>query len=288
MTAPPQGVETDHVEFPAGKVRYYRAGHSGPAVVLLHGGGIDNAMLSWRHTIATLSVDHRVYLPDLPRYGDSREWHGRAGQRTLEELLRWLLDEWGVQRATLVGLSTGGSAATGFALRHPHRVNGLVLVGAGGLQHRIPHQTLTYLLVRSRVAGPMIARSMRWSNGLCRRYLRGVLHDRTQVHDLEALTRELRAELRGLQSVFSDWQYDAVERRTMKVNHLPQLHRIQCPMMVIHGAADAQVPVSVAHEAAGAVRGSKLRVIPEAGHWCQREKPNEFNAAIREFLNHSF
>lgn len=117
MTALPQGVETDHIEFPAGKIRFHRAGGSGPAIVLLHGGGVDNGMLSWRHTVPVLAVDHTVFVPDLPGQGGSRPWHGRADQRTCEEALRWLLDAWRVPDATVVGMSMGGSIATGFALR---------------------------------------------------------------------------------------------------------------------------------------------------------------------------
>ncbi|GAB3543989.1 pimeloyl-ACP methyl ester carboxylesterase [Actinopolyspora lacussalsi] len=286
MTAPPQGSATEHAEFPAGTIRYYRAGTAGPAIVLVHGGGIDNAMISWRHTIPALAADHRVFVPDLPRHGGSRNWSGRVGQRTMEEILRWLLDLWGVERAVLVGLSTGGSAVTGFTLRHPHRASGLVLVASGGLRHRIAGQLPMYLMLRSRVAGPAIARLAKLSRGTCRRYLsRGVLHAPGRVADLEQLLDEVLAELRGTDSVFSDWLFEAVGSRSMRVNHLPLLDRVRCPTMLIHGAADRRVPLQVSRTAADVVPGSELRVLTEAGHWCHREKPGEFNAALREFLN---
>lgn len=286
MTAPPQGVEVDHVEFPAGTIRYYTAGHSGPAIVLLHGGGVDNGLISWRHAIPALAADHRVYVPDLPRHGGSRQWRGRANQRTLEEVMRWLFDTWGLHDATLVGLSSGGSVATGFALRHPHRVRGLIPVGSAGLQHRLPHHLLTYSLVKARFVGPALARVMGLHRSLTRSYLtRGVLSGSESAADFDALVDEVHEELRGSRSVFVDWQAEAITRRGMAVNHLPQLDRIRCPTMFVHGEQDRQVPVSVAREAAEAVRGARLRVISGAGHWCHREKPNEFNALLREFVN---
>ncbi|ASU77794.1 alpha/beta hydrolase [Actinopolyspora erythraea] len=285
MTAP-SSVVTEHVEFPAGTIRYHRAGSAGPAVVLLHGGGIDNAMISWRHAIPALAVDHRVFLPDLPRHGGSGNWTGNAGQRTLEEVLRWLLDLWGLDRAVLVGLSTGGSVVTGFTLRHPQRVNGLVLAAPDGLRHRIAGQLPTYLMLRSRFSGPAIAALAGMSRGLCRQYLnRGVLHEPGRMADTEQLLDEVLAEARESGSVFSDWQFEAVGSRNMRVNHLPYLDRIRCPTMFVHGEFDRQVPVEVSRTAARAVAGSELRVLTEAGHWCQREKPDEFNAALREFLN---
>ena len=113
MSAPPQGLVTDEIEFTAGKIRFYRAGTSGPAIVLLHGGGPDNALLSWRHAFPVLAADHQVFAPDLPGQGGSMPWRGRANQRTFEEVLRWLLDAWQLPAVTLVGMSMGGTLVLG-------------------------------------------------------------------------------------------------------------------------------------------------------------------------------
>ncbi|MBB5155298.1 alpha/beta fold hydrolase [Saccharopolyspora phatthalungensis] len=286
MTAPPQGVEVDQIEFPAGKIRFYRAGSSGPAIVLLHGGGPDNALLSWRRTIGVLAADHRVFAPDLPGQGGSMPWRGSANQRTFEEMLRWLLDAWRVPEVILVGLSMGGSIAAGFTLRHPQRVRGLVLVDSTGLQHKVPHHFLTYALLRSRFAGPLAAKLLRLNRSLARQMLtRGFFTGGQPVPDLESIVDEIVSEAGARGSVFADWHADAIDRRAMRINHLPHLGRIQCPVMVIHGERDAIVPVSAARDAAGAIPGSSLRVISETGHWPNREKPNEFNALLREFVN---
>jgi pimeloyl-ACP methyl ester carboxylesterase len=286
MTAPPQGVEVDHVEFPAGKIRFYRAGMTGPAIILLHGGGLDNGLLSWRPTIPVLAEDHRVYVPDLPGQGGSLAWRGRANQRTCEEVLRWLLDAWNIQDAILVGLSTGGSIATGFALRHPQRVRGLVLVNSGGMVHRLQRHLLTYLLIRSRFMGPLAAKILGLNRSLVRQLLtRTIFTGNQPVRDLETIVDEVLTEIRHRGSVFTDWQRDSIDRRGMKINHLPHLERIRCPTMIIHGDQDPAVPVSCSQETASAIRGSSLRVIPGTGHWPNREKPNEFNALLREFVN---
>ena len=55
--------------------------------------------------------------------------------------------------------------------------------------------------------------------------------------------------------------------------------------MVIHGDQDPIVPLSAAQQAAEAISGAQLRVVPGAGHWPHREKPTEFNALLREFVN---
>ncbi|WP_233576522.1 alpha/beta fold hydrolase [Saccharopolyspora rhizosphaerae] len=286
MTAPPQGVEVDQIEFPAGKIRYYEAGTDGPPIVLLHGGGPDNALISWRNTIEVLAADHRVYAPDLPGQGGSTEWRGRANQRTFEEVLRWLLDAWRVPQATLVGLSMGGSIATGFTLRHPQRVRALALVDSTGVQHRMPHHLMTYLLMRAGFTGRAAATMLRANRSLVRLALNKVFFaDASSVSDLESIIDEVRAEAGARRSVFADWHADAINRRSMTINHVPQLPRIACPVTVIHGEKDALVPVASAHEVARAIPGAQLRVMPQAGHWPNRERPTEFNALLREFVN---
>ena len=286
MTAPPQGVEVDQIEFPAGTIRYYRAGTSGTPVVLLHGGGPDNALLSWRNTIGTLAADHQVFAPDLPGQGGSVAWRGRANQRTFEEVLRWLLDAWQVPQAILIGLSMGGSIATGFTLRHPQRVRALALVDSTGVQHRMPRHLLTYLLMHTDLSGRLAANLLRRSRGLTRTALaRTFFADATKVTDLESIIDEVVAEASARRSVFADWHADAIGRRTMNINHLPNLGQINCPAMVIHGEQDALVPVASAREVAEAIPGAKLRVLPQSGHWPNREHPAEFNSLLREFVN---
>ncbi|WP_019855230.1 alpha/beta fold hydrolase [Actinopolyspora mortivallis] len=285
MTAPTQDVHTEHLGFPAGTVRYHRAGDTGPAVVLLHGGGVDNALISWRHTIAPLAADHRVYLPDLPGHGGSKQWSGTLGQRTLEEVLRWLLDSWGVSRAVLVGSSVGGSAAVGFALRHPERVRGLVLTGCEGLRHSLPNQLGTYLRTRVRLPDRTVTRLLALRREFCGLLTRRLLYAPDQLFDREQLLTELHAELRERTGLLSGWYSETVGSGHMRVNHLPGVHGLRCPTVLVHGEHDSWIPLATAEKAARAIPGCDLRVIRQAGHWCHREKPGEFNGALREFVN---
>lgn len=120
-----------------GAIRYDRSGESDSAVVLLHGGGLDNARLSWRHLLPALADVHRVYAPDWPKHGGSWPWRSIADQAGLERCLGHLLDRWELRSAALVGVSMGASAALGFTLAHPERVDRLVLLDPGGLQETV-------------------------------------------------------------------------------------------------------------------------------------------------------
>lgn len=97
----------------------------GPPVVVLHGALADHR--ACRSFIAGLSARHRVITPDLR--GSGRSWSGAPLDfDTLADDLAALLDRLGEDRVVMAGLSSGSGVALRFALRHPERTAGLVLV----------------------------------------------------------------------------------------------------------------------------------------------------------------
>ena len=101
-----------------------------PPVVLLHGAGcnLEDMHLALGERLA---ARHRVILLDRPGFGWS-ERNAREGSSAADQaaILREVLDRLGVDRAVLVGHSWGGTLALAFALDHPQRVSGLVLIAA--------------------------------------------------------------------------------------------------------------------------------------------------------------
>jgi pimeloyl-ACP methyl ester carboxylesterase len=65
----------------------------------------------------------------------------------------------------------------------------------------------------------------------------------------------------------------------------PLLSQLQCPVLIVHGADDQLIPVSEAKLMHQQLPGSRLVVIPEAGHLPNLEQPELFNQAVREFLS---
>ncbi len=97
-----------------------------PPIVLVHGLVIAGAYLY--PLAALLAPKARVYVPDLPGYGFSAASH-TLSVAGLADALAAFLDARGIVRAQCVGNSFGCQVLAEFALRHPGRVDRLVLQG---------------------------------------------------------------------------------------------------------------------------------------------------------------
>ena len=119
----------------AGKPIFFAEAGTGPAVVMLHGGGPGASGASnYSRNIDALAKNFRVIVPDMPGYGRSTKGVDQSDPfGYLADMIRGLLDELGIDTAHLIGNSYGGAAALRLALDTTHRVGKLVLMGPGGI-----------------------------------------------------------------------------------------------------------------------------------------------------------
>jgi pimeloyl-ACP methyl ester carboxylesterase len=98
---------------------------TGPAIIMLHGGMANH--LAALPLVGPLGERYRIVVPDVR--GNGKSWCGAS--LTFDQLaddVERLLDHLGCDRAVVGGVSSGSGIALRFALRHPNRVLGLVLV----------------------------------------------------------------------------------------------------------------------------------------------------------------
>ena len=126
---------TEHTVTVAGKPIFVAEAGTGPAVVMLHGGGPGASGVSnYSRNIDALAEHFRVIVPDMPGYGRSAKGVDHDDPfGYLADMIRGLLDELGIDTAHLIGNSYGGAAALRLALDTPDRVGKLVLMGPGGI-----------------------------------------------------------------------------------------------------------------------------------------------------------
>jgi len=263
-------------------IHYLRAGETGSALVLLHGGSADSASLSWRPTMDLFSRSHSVIAPDLPGYGSS----GKPEQNYTVEYYTRFLSRFGrhvgLERFSLVGLSMGGHISGSFALQCPSMVEKLVLANSAGLGTQWHWQVLAKLMVKL----PRLHKRVREiGNREMMKLSLGKI-----VHDPEVITEDLINEIAknaaesGAGRAWRSYLEHEMSWSGFENDLAGRLAEITQPTLIIHGSKDRLIPVKWATKAHQLIPDSRLLVLEQCGHWPQREKPVEFHQAVLDFL----
>ncbi len=284
----PPETESRTVVVDGTRIRYLVAGPesaASPPVVFLHGGGTDEATLSWRETIPALAATRRIYAPDWPGYGESDAPNVEFSIEYYVDVLDGFLDALDIDAPALVAISMGGGIGLGFALRFPERVARLALVDSYGLGGTVPGGSLGYLFVRIPFVSELITTLSGRSRRLAALSLRGI------VGSSESVTPELVDELAAASRrpnasrAFRSFQRAEVGPMGLRTNYVDRLPDLSVPTLFVHGERDPLVPVEWAVRAGTLVSDADVRILPNCGHWPPRERPVRFNELLRRFLD---
>lgn len=273
------------VELPEGPLSVLSAGERGSPVVLLSGGGLDNALISWSHLMGDLATDHRVVALDWPKQGRSRPWNGVADHAGLVEAVDMVMDHFGFGRAHLVGLSQGGAVALAQAIARPDRVERVVALAPGGVSSYAPglHQLL-WLSGRSRLLNTTVPSLFSRRRSQVAAMARRVLFA-GPVADFDDVVDQMWAEARQNGAGPSDWQKRSLNPWGLNVDLRPRLGRIVSPTLFLQGDQDVLVSPRATIAAMCEVPAARLRMLRGHGHWLHRQSPGLVNALVRDFLD---
>ena len=269
----------------AGKPIFVAETGSGPAVVMLHGGGPGASGVSnYSRNIDALAQDFRVIVPDMPGYGRSTKGVDQSDPfGYLADMIRGLLDELGLATAHLIGNSYGGAAALRLALDAPHRVDKLVLMGPGGIgtTRAAPTAGLKSLLSYYGGDGP--------SRDKLHAFIRNYL-----VYDGASVPDEL-IDLRYAASIDPEVVANPPLRRPsgptalrtlwrMDLTRDSRLRQLQTPTLVLWGRDDKVNRPAGGPMLANLMPHAELVMTSRTGHWMQWERADLFNRLVTDFL----
>ena len=248
---------------------------SGPAVLLVPGYGMTRQ--GWWRTVPVLARRFRVLTFDGRGIGDSEPAALPYGIADLADDAVAILDEADVASAHVYGLSLGGMVAQEIALRHPDRVGALVLGATtpGGPRSVTGDAVALSLFARS---AAMPAEEAAWA---------AVTHlyaERTRRRRGGLIAEDVAARLEH-----GAGSYTRAQQLLAAAGHNAhdRLADIAAPTFVVHGAHDTIVPVANAHLLHAAIRGSRLRIWPCAGHLYPSEEPRADREVARFLAGHS-
>jgi 3-oxoadipate enol-lactonase len=271
------GLEERFAEVKGVRMRYF-VGGEGPPLLLVH--GLGGAASNWTELTPLLSAHHRLLVPDLPGHGGSTALPAVSGLEPFADRVALVAEQEGMLPAPVVGHSLGGTVVLRLALRRPDDVQAVVLAAAAGLSVGNVWGRQLLSIFTSVRPGRLAGRYRSWvtRSPLLRRVVFGVV----SVADPVGLTDEavegfLAAHLLHT-DVDSAWQALRVD------DPRQELEAVRCPVLVLWGAEDAQLPLDDAFEYTRRLR-ARLRVIPGCGHLLIGERPDPCADAIERFLS---
>ncbi len=229
-----------------------------PALLLSHGFGATSAMFA--PNVPALATHRDAITWDLRGHGASESPADPGCYSAAHALddMQAILDTLGVTRAVLGGHSLGGYLSLSFALAHPDRVAGLILIGTGpGFRNDDAREAWNS---RARTTAERLS-----EKGLA------ALGDSSELHsDAHADVQGLILAAKGTLT-----QHDA-----HVIDGLPD---IRVPALVIVGDRDKNF-LAAADYMAGKIPAARKVVVPDAGHAPNVDQPETVNSEVTAFL----
>ncbi|MGE0829335.1 MAG: alpha/beta fold hydrolase [Hyphomonadaceae bacterium] len=277
---------SQHVVLPGGVRMHYRdeGARDGPILLLIH--GFSFSLQTWEPWVARLGDEYRLISIDLPGHGltSAPGNYTPSMQRYVADVEAFAAAQ-GLERFTIIGNSMGGNVAWEYALAHPERVEGLVLIGASGWEETDEAQRrepAIFQLLRNPVLGPLM-RDLD-NTKLIRKGVEASFADPALATDeIVARVSDL-SRAPGHRAILLQLTLDYRARR-FATNDL--LAQITAPTLILHGERDNLVPVAQGRQFAAAIPGSELVTWADEGHVPQEEHPDRSAAALRTFLEHA-
>jgi 3-oxoadipate enol-lactonase len=243
---------------------------SGLPLVLLHGHPFNRSM--WDEQIAAFSASYRVIVPDLRGYGETSVVPGKTSVEDFANDLAALLDVLAIERIILGGLSMGGQIVFEFYRLFPERVQALILADTQPQVDTEEARAKRYVNAQRIVEQGM--------QGLAEEMLPGLLAARTfaEQHDVVEKVRQM------MLHTAPEGAAAAMRGRAERRDYTSLLREITVPTLIVVGSEDAFTPISDAELMHREIAGSRLAIIEGTGHMPNMERPDEFNALLRQFL----
>jgi pimeloyl-ACP methyl ester carboxylesterase len=266
----PNGVEFTTIHLSTGlQVHYAEQGNrEGEAIVFLH--AYVDSWFSYSRMLSLLSPSYHAFAPDQRGHGDSDKPQCCYTADDYAADVDAFMDAVGIEKATLVGDSSGGLIAKRVALDYPHRVSRLVLIGS-------PTTLVDNEAVMKAGEEMLAGLEDPISPEFVREFVLGMIHHPVPEEFLAgAVSESLKVPAR----VWRDY-YEGV---LLTVDDTARLGEIDVPTLILWGERDALLPREEQERRAVEIPNATLRVYPETGHLAHWLRPEWVVRDLQAFL----
>jgi pimeloyl-ACP methyl ester carboxylesterase len=227
-------------------------------VLFIHGAG--GGQYTWSYQKGFFEKRFNPIIIELPGHGES-EGKGEQEIGRYAEHVHAFLGAMGLQKVFLVGHSMGGAIVQTLALIHPEVIKGIVLVGTG-VRLKVFRMILNGIMNNFEETVRTITRF-----AYCRRTLSDLVEK--GISDMMRCRREV---------LYGDFL--ACDRFDI----MNEVEKIDLPTLVLCGDEDEMTPVKYSQFIHSRIKGSRLEILPNAGHMVMMESPEAFNEKVEEFV----
>lgn len=266
------------------RIAYVDSGGDRPVLLFVH--GLSSSLSFWDLQLAKFSADYRVIALDLPGYGASDRPDVPYTPPWYADTVVAFLDTIGLERVTWVGHSMGGQIGMHAALRHPERLDRLILAAPAGFEKFSPGEAAWmrsyWTETRSLEADEPAIRANFTTLVFNRRseLVERWIEERVRLKDTDAFRGTSVAVSRCVAGMVDFPVWD-------------RLGEITTPTLIVYGTDDHLIPNPIFH--GGRTRtvanygrehlpNAQLVMVPGAGHGVQHDAPEAFDAVVTAFL----
>lgn len=247
-----------------------RLSGAGPALILLHGVGLNQSI--WAEQVKAFAGSHEVITYDLLGHGRSAAVSENAVLGDWVHQLEKLVEELKLERFSLAGFSFGGLIAQGFAAKHADRIEKLVLMSTVYDRSEAQQASVLARLEVVKREGPhatIPSALLRWFS--------------PQFAESQPETMNRYAVmLRGNPSTSFLAAYTCFA--TVDIDLVGALTKFNRPTLVMTGELDTGSTPDMARKLAGMIPGAEYSIIAGGRHMMPVEMPGEVNSVLSRFL----
>ena len=231
----------------------------GEVLILLH--GLMGALSNWTDVVNEFKKEYRVIIPLLPLYDFPLL---TTGVKSLAKFVHKFVKYKKLKNFTVLGNSLGGHVGLIYTLSHPEEVKSLVLTGSSGLYENA------------------------FGGSFPRRESYDFIKEKVEFtfYDPATATKELVDEVYQIvNDRIKVIKILEMSKSAIRHNMSKDIHMIKVPVCLIWGRDDKITPPEVAVEFQQLLPDSELNWVDKCGHAPMMERPVEFNAHLKKFLD---
>ncbi|HEY2783193.1 MAG TPA: alpha/beta hydrolase [Steroidobacteraceae bacterium] len=272
--------DSHFLDLPGGYRAHYREDGDPhlPLLVLLHGFG--DSFMTWDGWVRELKPRFHLVSLDFPGHGLTRAPDGtRLDGAGLADFVDAFAKALSLPKFAVAGNSMGGGAAWQLAVRHPDRIEALILVDAAGFANDKPAgaEPLAFKILRYRIGREVLSKID--NRPLIDQGLKADVYDKALITP-------------SLVDRFAEFQRAPGHRKIlMSISMGPQavstaalLSTVKVPTLILWGQNDPLIEPAAAAKFSAAIPGSKVIMYPNVGHLPQLEIPQRSAADVAAFL----